>query len=177
MPILNTFDPLETEDLLRKYFSADFQLQRGMSALKMHLRDEWYPFMYKKGFVKSRDEIEIHNFVERSNMEKEVSDIANEYEDAMFVLRDFVWIWFHRFETTNIARAVRYILKCEHISSRTGFELWCGEDDRKKLYDRVRKEFPVCWNTAKYPEHACMAAYQRVLAGYKVYKKSNRCVN
>jgi hypothetical protein len=70
----------------------------------------------------------------------------------------------------TIQEAVYQVLKEEKIKTKEELDAWCGEEKRKKLYNRVQSLSETHWRKLKIPEKRVMTEYQTLLVGYKLYK-------
>ena len=70
----------------------------------------------------------------------------------------------------TIQEAVYQVLKEEKIKTKEELDAWCGEEKRKKLYNRVQSLSETHWRKLKIPGKRVMTEYQTLLVGYKLYK-------
>jgi hypothetical protein len=70
----------------------------------------------------------------------------------------------------TIQESVYQILSGENIRTKGELDAWCGEEKRKKLYNRVQELSVTHWRKLKNPEKGVMTEYQKLLHGFKKYK-------
>ena len=76
----------------------------------------------------------------------------------------------------KIKEATKQVLQKFGITTKDEFLAWRRTNGGPKgiltqtdFYDRVKRISLTHWNTLKAPHHSCMAAYERILPGYKNY--------
>jgi hypothetical protein len=77
----------------------------------------------------------------------------------------------------KIKEAIKQVIQDLGITTKDEFFAWRRANGGSKgiltktdFYDRVKRISLTHWNNQKAPYHSCMAAYERILPGYKNYK-------
>jgi hypothetical protein len=77
----------------------------------------------------------------------------------------------------KVRAATELVLRNLGITNRIEFLEWRQDNGEKGMlsrspfYGMVKEMSPTHWATLVAPKHSCMAAYERALPGYKIYRK------
>ena len=71
----------------------------------------------------------------------------------------------------DIKSATQFILSIENLRTKQDLDNWCGDMGKKKLFLYIKRLAPEHWERINTPKNSVGFYYQKMLTGYKIYKK------